>query len=125
MRRLTQFRLTRQLVASCRLLAAPVVDDHHLIEGLQIGLAVGDPQHGLVRAGGQVPPAQLGGASRVEVGGGLVEDQDRTVGQEGSGHTKALASPPEGLTPPSPGSVSSPWRRPAVQFHDQGVAFTS
>ena len=73
------------------LLGDPSVVEHHDLVNLVEPIAfVGDEQDGTALGGAQQVGGEGPAAGRVQVGGGLVEDQQRRVGKERAGQREAL-----------------------------------
>jgi hypothetical protein len=82
-----------QLSVGATLDDAALVEDEDLVDPVQAGEPVGDQQRGL--SGGRVEQVveqcALGGW--IEIGGRLIQHEQRPVGQEGAGERDALARP--------------------------------
>src|SRR5215470_5876215 len=68
----------------------PAVEHHDLVNLVERVAFVGDEQDGAAFGGLQQVRGKRPAAVGVEVGGGLVEDQQRRVGKKGAGQCKAL-----------------------------------
>ena len=76
---------------------AAVLEDHHLVEGLERDEPVRDQQRGAALAGAHDLPHHLALGERVEVRGRLVEEQEGCVPQQRAGEGEALPLAPREL----------------------------
>src|SRR5690606_37693360 len=83
--------VAQQLVVRAALDDAALVHDEDLVRALDGGEAVRDDEGGAAAAERAQPVADEGLALGVEAGGGLVEDEDARVGDDGARDGDALA----------------------------------
>ena len=90
-----------------------VVEQHDLVDLVEPVTLVGDEQDGAALGGLQQVRGERPAGFRVEVGGGLVEDQQRRAGEERAGQREALPfAAGNGCTVGADRGIQAPGKRP-------------